>query len=541
MGEQQSKNSNNDFDVIVVGAGFGGMYMLHKLREQGFSAKVIEAGDGVGGTWYWNRYPGARCDIESLDYQFGFSDEIQRGWSWTERFSAQPEILRYAQWVSEKLDLLKDIQFKTRVIQTNFNEQKNNWSIETDTGETYTGKYCVMATGCLSMPRAPDFDGLDSFKGNVYFTAQWPHEEVDFSGQTVAVIGTGSSGIQSIPIFASQADHVTVFQRTPNFSLPAYNKPLEAGAAEAHKDKFMALRREAREVGVGFGNAAEAKPAAQYNKEEAASHLEEVWKVGGLGVLSAFSDMVLSNESNDVAAEFIRDKIRGMVDDPVIAEKLAPKSYPLGTKRPCVDTGYFDVYNRDNVSLIDINDDAIESITATGIKTAGNEYTVDNIVFATGFDAMTGALLKMDIRGRDGYTLNQKWEEGARTYLGLSMAGFPNLFTVTGPGSPSVLSNMIVSIEQHVEWIVDCLKHMRENNIDSIEADTQAESDWVAHVNQLADLTLFPQANSWYIGANIPGKPRVFMPYIGGVGAYAQKCNQVAADGYDGFKFSEVS
>ncbi|MBV1914427.1 MAG: NAD(P)/FAD-dependent oxidoreductase [Pseudomonadales bacterium] len=540
MGAQQASGSDTDFDVIVVGAGFGGMYMLHKLREQGFSAKVIEAGDGVGGTWYWNRYPGARCDIESLDYQFGFSDEIQRGWNWTERFSAQPEILRYAQWVSEKLDLLKDIQFDTRVIQANFNDKNNSWSLNADTGETFTGKYCVMATGCLSMPRTPDFKGLDDFKGNVYFTAQWPHEEVDFSGQTVAVIGTGSSGIQSIPIFASQADHVTVFQRTPNFSLPAHNKPLEPGQAEAHKDKFMALRHEARTVGVGFGNAAEAKPAAEFSKDEAESHLESVWKTGGLGVLSAFSDMVLNNESNEVAAEFIRDKIRGMVDDPAISEKLAPTSYPLGTKRPCVDTGYFDVYNRDNVSLVDINDEAIETITSDGIKTTAHDFKVDNIVFATGFDAMTGALLKMDIRGRDGYTLNEKWEAGARTYLGLSMAGFPNLFTVTGPGSPSVLSNMIVSIEQHVEWIVDCMNHMRDNNIDSIEAEEKAESDWVAHVNELADMTLFPQANSWYIGANIPGKPRVFMPYIGGVGLYAQKCDRVAADGYDGFKLASV-
>jgi cyclohexanone monooxygenase len=523
------------FDAVIAGAGFAGLYMLHRLRVLGLSAHVYEAGSGVGGTWFWNRYPGARCDVESLEYSYSFDEELEKEWKWTERYASQPEILRYLNHVAERFDLKRDIQLETRVITAMFDETANRWNIQTDRGDRVSAQFCIMATGCLSVAKVPDYEGLDTFPGKTYHTGHWPHEGVDFSGQQVGVIGTGSSAMQSIPIIAGQASHLFVFQRTPNFSVPAHNAPLSPETIEDWKAHRAEYRGQARSLPFGLlidhcqTSALEVSPGERERK------YEERWRRGGLGLVGAFSDVVLNKEANDTAAEFIRSKIRETVRDPEIGEKLLPKDYPVGAKRLCVDTGYHETFNRENVTLIDTRDSPIKDITPVGVRTTTAEYALDSIVFATGFDAMTGALSNIDIRGRAGIALKQKWSEGPRTYLGIMIAGFPNLFTITGPGSPSVLSNMVMSIEQHVEWIADCLGHLRQNHIANIEARGDAEDAWVAHVNEVANLTLFPLANSWYVGANIPGKPRVFTPYIGGVPVYRQKCDEVAAKGYEGF------
>jgi cyclohexanone monooxygenase len=529
--------SSAAYDVVIVGAGFAGLYMLHRLRELGFSARVYEAGGGVGGTWYWNRYPGARCDVESLEYSYSFSEELRREWEWTERYAAQPEILRYLNHVADRFDLRRDIQFDTKITAATFDESEDLWIIETDGGSRVSAKFCVMATGCLSAAKVPDYKGLDTFHGMWYHTGRWPHEGVDFTGQKVAVIGTGSSGIQSIPVIARQASELYVFQRTPNFSLPAQNGPLPAEVLEDWSENGPKYRELAKTTPFGFlVQAGGPKQSALEVPPEARERLyEDGWRVGGFGMLVAFNDLVVNRESNDTAAEFVRNKIRGIVRDPAVAEKLAPKDHPIATKRPCVDTGYFETYNRDNVMLIDTRATPIEEITASGPRTTDRQFAVDSIVFATGFDAMTGALNNIQIRGRDGKYLKDKWSAGPRAYLGLMVAGFPNLFTITGPGSPSVLSNMAISIEQHVDWIADCIAYLQKHSIATIEASSEAEDNWVSHVNEVANQTLYPLANSWYVGANIPGKPRVFMPYIGGFPAYCQKCNEVAANHFYGF------
>jgi cyclohexanone monooxygenase len=533
----QNGSSPTRLDAVVVGAGFAGLYMLLRLREAGFSTRVIEAGDGVGGTWYWNRYPGARCDIESLQYQYGFNDELPKEWRWSERYATQPEILAYINYVADKYDLRGDIQLETRVTSAHFDEAANRWTVTTDRGDEYSARFCIMATGCLSAARVPDIPGLENYQGEWYHTGAWPHEGVDFTGKTVGVIGTGSSAIQSIPLIAQQAKHLTVFQRTANFSVPAHNGPLDDQYRERMTTGYTRIRAEARNSPAGIlGRAMNDKSVLEAAEEERKREFEERWAIGGLGLGSAFNDISLNLEANAIAAEFVRSKIREIVKDPETAELLCPRDYPFGTKRLCVDTDYYATFNRDNVKLVSIKDNPIQEITPKGLRTGTGEYEFDAIVFATGFDAMTGALLNIDIRGRGGLTLREKWEHGPRTYLGLQVAGFPNLFTITGPGSPSVLSNMIVSIEQHVDWIFDCVSYLREREITTIEASPEAEDRWVDHVNEVASRTLYPLANSWYIGANIPGKPRVFMPYIGGVGNYAQKCQQVAENGYEGFE-----
>jgi cation diffusion facilitator CzcD-associated flavoprotein CzcO len=524
-------------DIVIVGAGFAGLYMLHRARELGFSARVYEAGDGVGGTWYWNRYPGARCDVESLEYSYSFSDDLRREWQWTERYATQPEILRYLNHVADRFDLRRDIQFGTKVISANFDELEGRWIIATDRGQCVSAQFCVMATGCLSSAKVPDYKGLETFNGKWYHTGHWPHEGVDFTGQTVAVIGTGSSGIQSIPMIARQASHLYVFQRTPNFSLPAQNGPIPPEVIQDWKENAQKYREIAKTTPFGFlVQAGGPKPSAmEVSAEEREQSYQQGWQAGGFGTLVAFNDLFVNRESNETAAEFVRDKIRGIVRDPAVAEKLAPKDHPIGTKRPCIDTGYFETYNRDNVTLVDVRDTPIEEITPTGLRTRDRQFAVDSIVFATGFDAMTGALNDIAIHGREGSSLKEKWAAGPRTYLGLMVAGFPNLFTITGPGSPSVLSNMAMAIEQHADWIADCIAYLRNHHIAILEASSEAETSWVNHVNEVANLTLYPLANSWYLGANVPGKPRVFMPYIGGLPAYCQKCNEVAASGYEGF------
>jgi cyclohexanone monooxygenase len=522
-------------DAVVVGAGFAGLYMLHRLRGLGFSARVFEAGDGVGGTWYWNRYPGARCDVESMDYSYSFSDELQQEWTWSERYAAQPEILRYINHVADRFDLRRDIQLSTRVTSATFDEATGRWTVETDRGDRVSARFCIMATGCLSTTQVPKIPGLDAFRGSRYHTGHWPHEGVDFTGRRVGIIGTGSSAIQSIPIIAEQAAHLFVFQRTPNFSIPAHNAPLDREFERRVKGSYAEFRRQARESRVGFVVERSDASALAVTDDERRYQYEKRWRRGGLGFTATFADLLTNPEANETAAEFCRERIREVVRDPAVAEVLVPRDYPVGTKRMCVDTRYYETFNRPNVTLVDIRRSPIETVTPDGLRTRDGAYAFDSLVLATGFDAMTGALLAVDIRGRAGRTLREAWAEGPRTYLGLAIAGFPNLFTITGPGSPSVLSNMIVSIEQHVDWIADCLAHLRAHGHATIEATAAAQEGWVSHVNEVGHATLYPRANSWYMGANVPGKPRVFMPYIGGVGAYRQICDDVAAKGYEGF------
>ena len=524
-----------DHDVCVIGAGFAGMYLLKRLRDAGFSAHVFEAGADVGGTWYWNRYPGARCDVESLLYSYSFDEELQQEWVWTERYPAQEEILRYCRHVADRYDLRRDISFGTTVESAAYDAADNRWTLRTTTGARTSARYLISAVGCLSVARVPDFPGLDSFRGERYHTGQWPHETVDFTGKRVAVIGTGSSGIQSIPIIAEQAAHLTVFQRTANFSIPAHNHPLDPAEQERVKADYPRLRAEARRSRGGALTYPTGNQALDLPEPERRAELDRRWATGGVTFMAAFADSMISPAANEVSASYVRDRIRQIVRDPELAELLCPRDHPIGTKRICVDTGYYATYYRPDVRLVDVRAHPIEAITPAGVRAGGVDHDVDVIVFATGYDAMTGPLNRIDIRGADGQSLRDKWSAGPRTYLGVATAGFPNLFIVTGPGSPSVLSNMIVSIEQHVEWIADHLEYLRRNDLGRVEAALDAEDQWVDHVNTVADATLYPQAASWYLGANIPGKSRVFMPYLGGVDVYRDICDDVAAHDYKGF------
>ena len=537
-----SQNELTAHDAIVVGAGLGGLYVLHRLREMGLRVRVFEAGSGVGGTWFWNRYPGARCDIESMEYSYSFSDELQQEWKWPERYGTQSEILRYINHVAERFDLLRDIQLNTRVVSAVFDAHANRWTVTTDKGEAVSANYCVMASGNLSTPRVPNFNGIESFQGKWYHSGLWPHEGVDFTGQRVAVIGTGSSGVQMIPPIASQAKHLHVFQRTANFSLPARNAPLEPETERRHKAEYGERRRAAFDTPFAIsGHPPPTQSALEATLEERQHSYETKWQAGGsISFLFAYTDLLLSKEANETASEFVRQKIRGIVRDPQVAELLAPKDHPLGTKRLCLDTNYYETYNRDNVTLVNARAAPIEEITPAGLRTSEAGYEFDALVFATGFDAMTGALAEIDVRLKSGETLHEKWSAGPRTYLGMLVAGFPNMFLITGPGSPGVKSQMILAIEQHTDWIVDCLKHMRANGLNRVEADLTAETAWVEHVNEIADKTLYPLANSWYIGANIPGKPRVFMPYVGGFHVYKKRCDAVARSGYEGLKLTRA-
>jgi cation diffusion facilitator CzcD-associated flavoprotein CzcO len=525
----------DEYDVIVVGAGFAGLYALHRLRGLGLSVRVLEAGGGVGGTWYWNRYPGARCDIESVDYSYSFSKELEQEWSWSERYPAQPELQCYLEHVADRFDLRRDIQLDTRVTQAHYDEATNLWLVATEDGARFSATYCVMATGMLSVVNRPDFPGLDDFEGDWYHTARWPQVAADIACRRVGIIGTGSTGIQAATTMAKEAGHLFVFQRTPNFSLPAWNRPLAEEDERAIKATYAERRQQSRESFVGIPASPSDQAAVEATVEERARAFEARWRHGGLALMSAFSDLLTSAEANELAAEFVRAKIRETVKDPAVAEKLLPHGYAIGTKRLCVDTGYFEIFNRDNVTLVDVRSAPIEAIVARGLRTADAVYELDVLVFATGFDAMTGALLSIDIRGRAGVSLRDAWADGPRTYLGLAAAGFPNLFIVTGPGSPSVLSNMVISIEQHIEWISDCIAYLRDHDLGPIEATQEAQDGWVAHVAEVAGYTLHGAANSWYNGANIPGKPRVYMPYIGGVGEYRKVCDRVAAARYEGF------
>ena len=527
------------FDAIIIGAGVGGLYAIYRLRKLGLKVRGFEAAGGVGGTWYWNRYPGCRCDVESMEYSYSFSDELQQEWHWPERYGTQPEILKYINHVADRFDLRRDIEFNTRVKKAAFDSKTSTWTVTTDRGQTATARFCIMATGNLSTPRKPDYPGLDSFKGKWYHTGLWPHEGVDFTGLRVGVIGTGSSGVQSIPIIAKQAKHLYVFQRTANFSLPARNAPLDPAKERAHKAEYPERRRAAFDTPFGIaGYPAPVKSALDAAEDERLRAYEAKWAEGGsISFLYSFTDLLTDKESNETASKFVRRKIRATVKDPRTAELLCPDDHPIGTKRLILDTDYYETYNRDNVTLVDIRSRPIKEITPTGLRTADSDYALDAIVFATGFDAMTGAMKEIDIHTDAGMSIREKWEDGPRTYLGIMIAGFPNLFMITGPQSPGVKSQMILACEQHVDWIADCLQYMRNRGLCRIEAEEQAEAAWVQHNNEVADRTLYPLANSWYVGANIPGKPRVFMPYVGGVTAYKKKCDDVAVKGYEGFRF----
>ena len=528
-------------DVVVVGAGFGGLYALHKFRQQGRSVRVFEAAPEVGGTWYFNRYPGARCDVESLDYCYSFSDELQQEWTWTEKYATQPEILSYIKWVADRLDLRSGITFDTRVLSAVFDEDALLWTVTTDSGEKVRSRFVVMATGPLSSPLTPNINGLESFGGEVYHTAHWPHEGVDFTGKRVAVIGTGSSGIQSIPIIAEQATQLYVFQRTPNYSVPAGNRTLDFDEIKHAKATYDERRRMSWRSGGGSPHVAHPKMTMEASPEERREAFEKRWQLGGVLFSKTFADQMINMDANDEARKFYEEKVRAVIDDPDVADLLIPDDHPIGTKRICTDTNYFETYNRDNVKLVSVRRTPIESIDSTGIRTTEDHYAIDAIVLATGFDAMTGTLAKIDIVGRDGQRLVDEWAHGPRTYLGLGVAGFPNLFLVSGPGAPAVLANMVLHAEAHINWISDAIDHLDKHGLSAIEATTDAVDDWVAECNRRADRTLFPKANSWYMGANVPGKPRVFMLFIGGFATYLGICAEVADAGYKGFSLLKNS
>jgi cyclohexanone monooxygenase len=528
-------------DCVIVGAGFAGLYMLHEARRNGFSTRVFEMGSDVGGTWFWNRYPGARCDVESLEYSYSFDPELEQEWTWTERFATQPEILRYLNHVADRYELRDGITFNTMVEGAAFDKATDRWRVRASNGERVEARFLIMATGCLSDSRVPDFPGLDEYLGDLYHTGRWPHETVEFGGKRVGVIGTGSSGIQTIPEIAKQADHLFVFQRTPSFTVPARNAPLAPDKVENWKKTYPEQRRRAREdtrsgwlVEPPIGEARAADPHVmeqEYSRR---------WEKGGANFLYAFSDLGVDEDANKTAADFVRARIADIVVDPALAAKLMPNSYPIGTKRVCVDTDYYATFNRDNVTLVDLLAAPIVAFTPDGIRTADADYSLDAVILATGFDAITGALTRIDLTGANGARLASKWDAGPTNYLGLMTTAFPNFFMITGPGSPSVLSNVVLSIEQHVQWLSALMQDMRARGITHVEPTEEAEAEWVDYCRKLAEGTLQMKANSWYLGANVPGKPRVFMPFIGGTNLYRKICSEVAADGYRGFRFSSL-
>ena len=535
----QSGNSSPpgqpDFDAIVVGAGFGGMYMVHLLVQMGLSVQGLERGAGVGGTWFWNRYPGCRCDVESMEYSYQFSNELQQEWQWSERYSAQPEILDYANHVADRFDIRSNFKFETTLTTASYDETTHMWQSQTDKGERLSSRYLIMATGCLSAANLPNFSGRDTFAGETYHTGAWPPAGIDFSGKRVGIVGTGSSAIQSIPLIAQQADHLTVFQRTPNYSIPAQNGPIDQEKVAQIKANYGQFRLRNKEQMAAFG----ADYPRQFDsvldatEEQREQRFEEYWGYGGFMFLAAFGDIGMDLQANEIAAEFVRNKIRSTVTDQQVAQLLCPTTV-LGCKRLCADSDYFATYNRDNVLLVDVSEHPIEQITAQGLITNGKPYEFDVLVYATGFDAMTGALLKADLRGRKAQSLAEKWSAGPRTYLGLMTSGFPNLFMMTGPGSPSVLANMVTGVEHHAEFIADIITRNATAGVTETEADIHEENKWVDVVNMRSAATLYPQCNSWYLGANVPGKPRVFMPYIG-FPDYAQELEQVKQDNFAGF------
>ena len=526
-------------DAVIVGAGFSGLYQLYSLRDKlKLKAAVLEAGDGVGGTWYWNRYPGARCDSESHSYCYYFNRELLNEWQWSERYPGQAEILRYLNFCADKLDLRQDIYLNQRVDQAVWDEASARWQVRCGTGLMVEARYLITAVGCLSSANRPTINGMSVFGGEVYHTGEWPHDGVDFSGKAVVVVGTGSTGIQAIPVIAAEARQLTVLQRTPNFSVPARNGPLDEDFHPSFRKEIDDWHQKMLASRHGHPWSAPPRKLCKTPEDERNAILEEAWRIGGLRFRESFDDVLLDERSNNLMSDFIRSKIRGIVNDAETAARLLPLDHPFGTKRPPIDTNYFETYNRDNVELVDIRPNPIDCIDEDGVKLAdGAHIPADIIVFATGFDAMSGALLKMGIVGRNARALAEAWKDGPKTYLGLSVHGFPNMFTITGPGSPSVLTNMPRSIEQHVDWITATLQYAEASGVRLIEAEDDAMRKWTDHVTDAANKTLLPKANhSWYLGANVPGKPRVFMPYAGGLDKYRAHCDDVAGNGYAGFR-----
>ncbi|WP_454789741.1 flavin-containing monooxygenase [Mycolicibacterium lutetiense] len=530
-----AEKNSTAVDVVVVGAGFAGLYALHRLRGQGLSVRVFEAADGVGGVWYWNRYPGARCDVESVDYSYSFDEDLQQEWNWTEKYATQPEILAYLNHVADRFDLRRDISFETRVTDMVLDEKTMRWEVRSDRGDVVSARFCILAVGPLSNANIPAIEGLDSFAGEVYHTAHWPHEGVDFTGKRVGVIGTGSSGIQAIPHIARQAEQLVVFQRTPNYSVPAGNVPLDDETRTAQKAGYAERRRLSMLSGGGSPHQPHPESALEVSADELQQTYERRWELGGVLFSKAFPDQLVTIEANDTARLFWEQKVRAVIDDPAVADVLIPKDHPIGAKRICTDDNYFQTFNRDNVSLVNLRATPIERIDASGIDTTDAHYDVDALVLATGFDAMTGSVQKLNVVGRGGRTLNEAWAEGPTTYLGLGVPGFPNVFNIAGPGAPSVLANMVLHSELHLNWVADAIAHLDAQGAPAIEAREDAAAEWVAECTRRAAGTLMPQANSWYLGANIPGKARVFMPFVGGFGVYGEIIAEVAAAGYKGF------
>lgn len=525
-------------DVIVIGAGFAGLYALYQFRERGYITQVIEAGSDIGGTWFWNRYPGARCDIESLQYSYSFSEEIQQEWHWSELYGTQPEILSYIHFVAERLHLRSGIMLNTRVSSLTFNESENTWAVQCESGELLFSRHCIMATGCLSAPLEPDIPGLERFGGEIYRTTNWPTESVDFAGKSVGLIGTGATGVQLAPVVAEQCEQLTVFQRTPNYSIPAHNRTMDAKHEQTWKAHYAQNRTDAARTRNNAIMHHGKEPGENMPLTKLRDIFEKRWQMGGLNFLYGVTDLVTNKRVNGAAAQFVCDKIAERVNDPVTARKLMPKGQILGAKRLCADTRYYETFNRSNVSLVDLSEEALQTVTESGLKTSDNDYQLDTLILATGFDAMTGALNRIDITGAGGKTLRQHWAEGARTLLGLTVADMPNLFLITGPGSPSVLSNMVTSIEQNVDWACDCIDYLYQHDYQRITATPNAEQRWVDHVREVADRTLLPTQQTWYVGANVPGKAQIYLPYIGGVTQYLKHCRRIADNDYEGFRLN---
>ncbi len=544
------------FDVIIIGAGIAGLYMLHKIQAYtDMSVQVLESASDIGGTWFWNRYPGARCDVESMQYSFAFSKELQQEWEWSEQYATQPEILKYINHVADKYNLRNKIAFNTKVSSIIYNEKTGLWKIETRNDNHLFAKFCIMATGCLSSPYTPSFKGIDTFQGPIYHTAKWPKDPVTFSNKVVGIIGTGSSAIQSIPIIAQKAKHLFVFQRTPHYTVPARNRKLNYKvlldknsfrdprgfgfdkdiSVEEIKAGYDKLRAKAISMFSAMAFPLNSKSALEVSSKEREEEYEKRWELGGVPFIGSFNDLNISRKANETAAKFVRNKINSIVKNPLTAKTLTP-SYAIGCKRLAVDSGYYETFNRKNVTLVDISKTPISEITPSKILIGKNSFELESLILATGFDAMTGALLNINIVGKEGLTLQEKWENGPKSYLGLAIEGFPNLFTITGPGSPSVFTNMIISIEQHVDWIYECLKYMKKNKISEIEASSMAENDWAEYNGSVAKDHIRSSCNSWYMGSNIEGKPNIFMPFIGGFPEYIKICNQIASDDYDGFR-----
>jgi cyclohexanone monooxygenase len=530
-------------DAVVIGAGFGGLYAIKRLRDAGFSVQGFEAGDGIGGTWYWNRYPGARVDLECWDYSYSFSPELQDEWDWPERYPTSAELMRYLNHVADRFRLREQIRFNTRVESAVFDEQRNLWHVEASDGSRISARFLVPATGVLSVPKPPEIAGLGNFEGESFHTGRWPHHEVDFSGRRVGVIGTGSSGVQVIQALAGKCKHLTVFQRTAVFVVPAKNHALTPAMRARVRATYAERRAVSRLTRFGIAVPMTSESALDATEQERSRKYENAWENSQLlGFRMCYGDILSDEAANETVAEFIRGKIRQIVKKPEVAQKLLPYGFPFGTKRPCLGDTYYDVYNRDDVTLVDLKSTPIEQVEACGVRTQdGTLHELDVLVYATGYDALTGALTHIDVRGVNGRKLTDKWAEGAKTYLGLVTSGFPNLFTVTGPGSPGPLANMSMSIEQHVDWITRCMQHMRQHGLQRIDAERGAEEAWMQHVQEVVGRTLYLKANSWYIGANVPGKPQVFLPYLGGHGNYRRKCDDVAEAGYPGFVMSVMT